>query len=170
MLRDKRILAVDPYSSGFGYAILEGPEKLVDWGLKAGDDNRECLHKAGRLILRYGPDLLVVEDTDARGCQRRPRAIRLIRSLLTLAASRQVQARRISLRSVRRCFDNGEKPVKQRIALALVERFPELEPFYSPRKRGEGEDRLAIFDAVALGCACYARSRKWPFLIHHPNA
>lgn len=170
MLNDKRLLSIDPCGEGFGYAIFEGPEKLLDWGLKAGSDNRECLRKAARLIRRYRPEVLVVEDTDARGCRRRPRAIRLIRSLLTLAASRSLLTRRISHRFVRSCFTEGEEPVKSEIALALVQRFPELGPYYSLRKRGEGEDRLAIFDAAAFAYACYARSLKSLLPLSHDDA
>ena len=36
-----RILAIAPSSRGFGFAVLEGQEKLVDWGVKSikGDKN-----------------------------------------------------------------------------------------------------------------------------------
>lgn len=29
----KRVLAIDPNSRGFGFAVLEGPDRLIDWGV-----------------------------------------------------------------------------------------------------------------------------------------
>jgi hypothetical protein len=31
---EKRVLAIDPTHRGFGYVILEGPERLIDWGTR----------------------------------------------------------------------------------------------------------------------------------------
>jgi hypothetical protein len=32
--KDIRVLAIDPSTRGFGFAILEGPNQLIDWGVK----------------------------------------------------------------------------------------------------------------------------------------
>jgi len=29
-----RVLAIDPSTRGFGFAVLEGPSRLIDWGVK----------------------------------------------------------------------------------------------------------------------------------------
>ena len=75
----KRVLAIDPITKGFGFAVLEGPEILVDWGVKhaSGDlnhRNRRCLEEVLKLIARYQPDVLVVEHTGVKSCRRRRRA------------------------------------------------------------------------------------------------
>ena len=65
-------LAIDPITWGYGFAILDGPQDLIDWDLQ-GTSRREeprerwCLRQIGVLIDRYGPDRIVVEDClDAR--------------------------------------------------------------------------------------------------------
>ena len=30
----KRVVAIDPITKGFGFAVLDGPKLLVDWGLR----------------------------------------------------------------------------------------------------------------------------------------
>ena len=32
--KNQRVLAIDPYSNGFGFAVLEGPKRLIDYGIK----------------------------------------------------------------------------------------------------------------------------------------
>ncbi len=60
----KRVLAIDPTTKGFGFAVMEGPEKLIDWGVKGvrGSKNSECLRLISGLIDQYQPDVIVVED------------------------------------------------------------------------------------------------------------
>jgi len=31
---ERRVLAVDPLSRGVGFAVLEGNDNLIDWGIK----------------------------------------------------------------------------------------------------------------------------------------
>ncbi len=31
---DERVLAIDPNSRGFGFAVLEGGARLIDWGIR----------------------------------------------------------------------------------------------------------------------------------------
>ena len=160
----KRILAIDPTSKGFGFAVLEGPTGLIDWGVRhaSEDKNRRSLEKVSELIARYQPDVLVVERTTAKGCRRRLRARRLIESLLILVRDRRLRARRVSRRSVQRCFSQEGSATKRQVAVALALRFPELEPHLPPvRKITMSEDeRMSIFDAVAFGYTSYESLRR----------
>jgi hypothetical protein len=166
----KRVLAIDPTSKGFGFAVLEGPRRLVDWGVKHASGNGKCLKQAASLIERYRPEALVVERTDANGCRRRLRVRQLIKELLVLARKRQLRARRIPRRTVLRYFAKSGLATKRQIAVALSIRFPELEPYLPPeRKPWMSEDeRMGIFDAVAFGLAFYEslrRERRTPSLL-----
>ena len=163
----KRVLAIDPISKGFGFAILESPTALTDWGVKhaSGDRdhrNRKCLEQVSKLIARYQPEVLVVERSTAKGCRRRLRARQLIEGLLALALAHGLRSKRISRRSVQRCFSPEGFATKRQIAVALAVRFPELEPHLPPnRKCHMSEDeRMSIFDAVAFGYASYASWRR----------
>ena len=163
-LEATRILAIDPTTKGFGFAVLEGPEVLVDWGVKHArvDRNAKCLQQARELIDRYQPEVLVVEDTAVKGSRRCPRVAQLIEYLLSMAAGRDLRTRLISRLQVQRCFSKNGSATKRQVAVAIAWRFPELEPHLPPvRKCHMSEDeRMSIFDALAFGYASYASWRR----------
>ena len=149
-----RVLALDPTSKGFGFVVLEGLDLLIDWGVRHAAENRNhrCLAQAAVLIERYRPDVLVVERTGVKGSRRRPRARRLIKSLCNLAKYRHLRPRRVSRRSVQLCFATTAPATKREVAVALAQRFPELESRLPRiRERWMSEDeRTSIFDAAAF--------------------
>lgn len=162
----QRVLAIDPTSHGFGFAVLEGSGALIDWGIKGcrRNKNERCRSEALKLIVHYDPDVLVVEHTGAKGCQRRARVRRLIVSLCTLAKRRHLLVRRIPRRSVQRCFAVTRMATKREVADAIARRFPELAPYLPPvwdrlAKRLHADDsedeRMAIFDAVGFAMTFY---------------
>lgn len=153
----RRVLAIDPTSKGLGFAVLEVPDGLVDWGVKHASGNGACLQRAAALIARYKPDVLVVERTDVSGCRRRRRVRQLVEDLLALARERDLRIRRISRRAVQRRFSAGGPATKRQVAVALSERFPELVP-HLPRERKpwmSEDERMGIFDAVAFAVASF---------------
>jgi hypothetical protein len=158
----KRVLAIDPTSKGFGFALLEGSDRLIDWGVKHAKGNEKCLQRVAELIARYQPDVLVVERTDANGCRRRQRASQLIEDLLALAIKCGLRTRRISRRTMLRFFTRSGFATKRQVAVALSLRFRELDRCLPPeRKPWMNEDeRISIFDAVAFGCAFYELLRR----------
>jgi RNase H-fold protein (predicted Holliday junction resolvase) len=87
---EKRVLAIDPASRGFGFAILEGPPLLIDWGVKntTRDKKAKSLALTQHLIKRYQPDLLVLEDFACKGSRRRKRIRDLIAAIQKLAQRR----------------------------------------------------------------------------------
>ncbi len=85
--KQNRILSIDPSTRGFGFAILEGPESLIDWGAKQvkANKNQRCLMLVEDLIERYRQDVVVVEDYDDKGCRRSPRVQDLLKGIIDLA-------------------------------------------------------------------------------------
>lgn len=153
--REPRVLSIDPTSRGFGYAVLEGPARLVDWGVTEGTraDNRDAARRVDALLARYDPDNLVLEDTDARQSRRRTRVRRLLVDLMEVAQERRIQVKNVSREAVRSMFASAEARNKEQIADAITAHFPELARWRPPiRKPWMSEDgRMAIFDAVAFG-------------------
>ena len=49
--KDIRVLAIDPSTRGFGYAVLEGPNRLIDWAVK------ETKVDKTRMTLKFVADL-----------------------------------------------------------------------------------------------------------------
>ena len=153
-LKQKRILGIDPSTRGFGFAILEGPGSLIDWGVKhvRGNKNERCLMLAEDLIERYQPDLVVVEDCADKHCRRAQRVRELIESILKLAKGRSIKTRSFSRQAMRAAFSQFGAVTKHQIATAIAKHFPELAARMPPFRKPwmSEDDRMSIFDAVAL--------------------
>ena len=150
-----RILAIAPSSRGFGYAVLEEQEKLVDWGVKCvqGDKNAGSLAKVEKLIAQYEPLVLVLEDTTTSDSRRAPRIRELSRRIIIMASSRNVGVALFSRQRVVQRFFHKAPGTKHALAKILARRFPEELGFRLPLERRPwmSEDyRMDIFDAVAL--------------------
>jgi Holliday junction resolvasome RuvABC endonuclease subunit len=153
--KHNRILAIAPSTRGFGFALLEGQETLVDWGVKQvkGDKNAQCLVRVEELISLYQPDLIVLESTGAKNSRRAPRIRDLTQKIIALAATRNVRAKMFMREQVRRVFFADGKGTKQALAEILAKRFPEdLSSRVPPKRRPwmSEDGRMDIFDAVAL--------------------
>src|SRR5687768_11125324 len=93
--KQKRALAIDPTTRGMGFAILEGAESLVDWGVKhaEGDKNDGCLEHVSRLIKRFRPDIIVIEDV--AGSRRGSRVNQLLGMAAKLCTEQGIAVRRV---------------------------------------------------------------------------
>jgi len=152
--KDIRVLAIDPSTRGFGFAVLEGPNRLIDWGVKETktDNKKKSLKLIEDLIDRYQPSVIVVEDYAGRGSRRCQRIQELIDEISKLALKRKVRVRSFSRVKVKQAFAESGA-TKYSIALAIANRLPELAPRLPRfRKPWMSEDyRMSIFDAVAFG-------------------
>jgi Holliday junction resolvasome RuvABC endonuclease subunit len=158
------VLAIDPSTRGFGFAILEGPNRLIDWGVKETkiDKQRKSLNLIEDLIERYQPSVIVVEDYAGKGSRRCRRIERLINDISKLASKRKIRVRSFSRIKVKQAFSECGASNKQEIATAIASRFPELAPRLPRfRKPWMSEDyRMSIFDAVALALAFFILQRE----------
>jgi Holliday junction resolvasome RuvABC endonuclease subunit len=152
---EKRVLAIDPGTRGFGYAVFEGPNRLIDWAVKEtkADKNRRALKAIGDLIERYQPSVIVVEDYAAKGSRRCHRIQTLIDAISTLASKRNIKVKGFSREKIKQELSETGAVNKYEIAIAIAKRFPELAPRLPRfRKPWMSEDyRMSIFDAVAFG-------------------
>jgi RNase H-fold protein (predicted Holliday junction resolvase) len=158
--KDIRVLAIDPSTRGFGFAVLEGPNRLIDWGVKETKKNKNArsLKLIEDLIDRYQPNLIVVEDYAGKGSRRCRRIQGLINDISKLAMTRKVKVRSVSRLKVKQVFSESDASNKYEIALDIAKRFPELAPRLPRfRKPWMSEDyRMSIFDAVALGLTFFS--------------
>ena len=150
--RTTRVLAIDPTYRGFGYAIFEGPESLVVWGVKyaSGDLNVQRIAQFERIIASYEPDILVIEDCEAQGNRRRKTARTFLELAAAFAAKQHIGVEPVARKTVLKTF--GSATTKYRVAVMLAEHFHELrERLPRERKPWQSEDeRMSIFDAVAF--------------------
>ena len=122
--------------------------ELVDWGTWG--KRRDELETFDRLLKRFRPDVVVLEDADAPLSERRARMKRVLRMMAKHAAEARVGVRTASRYAVRRAwFERGRKN-KHEVGAALAAIFPEME-IVVPRKRKAwtSEDaRAGICDAL----------------------
>lgn len=152
--KNTRVLAIDPSTRGFGYAVLEGTERLIDWGVKEtrADKSKRALNSVPDLIEIYQPQTLAVEDYTGNGSRRCERIVELIAAVSKHVLKRNIRVKSFSRAQIKQAFAESAAPNKFEIAIAIAKRFPELEPRLPRfRKPWMSEDyRMSIFDAVAF--------------------
>jgi GNAT superfamily N-acetyltransferase len=151
-----RLLAIEPTSRGFGYALIEVPDDvLIDSGVhhvRQVDMTEHSLPIVAGLIRQFAPNIVVVEDTLHARCRRRGRGRELIEAIVAYAESLDVAVGRVSSRSVRAHYAELGAKNKDAIAKLIVSRFPELRSVLPP-PRGlwrPKNARMTIFDSVAF--------------------
>src|SRR5437867_791532 len=154
-LENQRVLAVDPYDQGLGFAVLEGPEELIDWGLKHAEDRSGACYTEflAKLIRRYEPDLLITEDGARQGSSRRLRSRLTLRRIERFAKRHRVRVRTYSRAAVEDTFALiGVSKNKHQIATLIANWYPELLPrLPGPQKPWTGDNRsMNVFDAVSF--------------------
>ena len=162
--KEIRVLAIDPSTRGFGFAVLEGPHRLIDWGVKETkvDKKRRSLKLIDDLIEQYQPRVIVVEDYAGKGSRRCPRIQGLINDISRLASKKKIRVRRFSRAKVKRVFSESGASNKYEIAMAITNCFTELAPRLPRfRKPWMSEDyRMSIFDAVGLSLTFFTLHNK----------
>ena len=151
-MKHLRVLAVDPTTKGFAYALLEGSTELLDWGMAQARVNGDghSIRRIKAFLGRYEPELIVLEGGE--DSRRGARAKRFLAKVETLARESGIEVRRVSRTQVREIF-KPSGTTKHEIALEVSRRFPHLAPRL-PRKRKpwmSEDERMSIFDAVSFG-------------------
>jgi hypothetical protein len=146
-----RTLAIDPTTSGFGFVVLEGSERLVDWGLGRLERPDDSLFekRIEKLLDRVAPQVLVLEDME--DSRRGERAIAWARLAQMCATKRGIKVERISRAEVSERFASSGKS-RWEVGLAISCFFPELAPSLPKKRRiWESEDRrMTIFTAASF--------------------
>lgn len=154
--RYRRLLSIDPSVAGFGFVVIEGGDRLVDWGVARiwSRNDQEFLARIEAMIDRYRPALVVLEDrTESK---RRSRTLQRLRLAAAYCATRRIPVGFVSRRSVRQAFGESGR-TKHEIATAIVMEFPELGTRLPiVRKPWMPEDeQMNIFDALSFVVALH---------------
>lgn len=164
MIQNKnvRVLAIAPLSRGLGYAVMEGPDKLVAYGNKAilRDKNAGALAWVNRFMQFYQPDVLVLPNVTAADTRRAARIITLHRQIVAWAGKKNVKVRLVSVTQVRTHLLRDSKGTKFAVAQMLASKYPtELGLRLPPKRRPwmSEDPRMDIFDAVSLAVAFWER-------------
>ncbi len=150
------VLSIYPSTRGFAFVLFEGPESPFDWGVKEIKEkhkNAKALDEIKKLIDRYRPEVLVIEDSTSGESRRTSRIRKLYRMLSHLASVEYVDLVRYTRTQVRECFGFVGASSKYEIAKAIAIQIPAFAHRMPPfRKPWMSEDpRQNLFDAAALG-------------------
>jgi hypothetical protein len=155
------IMAFDARRAIFGYALFEGPMRLLDWGrgaIAASATSDTALitgsKHIGRILDLCHPDMIVVRYAPS-GQTSREGDGSTFKAILREAATRQIPVNALSRDEVRVALQVRREISKHEINCLLAELFPELRPRLPPKRRvWQSERRVtAMFDAVATGVA-----------------
>lgn len=157
--RHRRVLGIAPSSRGVGFAVMEGKDTLVDWGIKLvkGNRNERSLANVADLLALYEPDTIAMEDPKSKGCRRASRIEVLIKEISELAEHENVRVKLFARRELRRGFFPTGLGTKQALAELLATRFSKELGKRTPRKRKlwmSQDSRMDMFDAVGLAVRC----------------
>lgn len=157
------VLAIYPFSRGFAFVYFEGPESPFDWGVKEIKEKRrnaKTFAAIKKLIDRYRPAMLVIENTANGGSRRSSRIRKLYRMLVHLAAAEYIDVYRCERRDAERFFASIGATRKHEVARAIAAQIPAFAHRLPPlRKAWVGEDpRQSLFDAVALALVYYRQT------------
>jgi hypothetical protein len=160
---EKRVLALDVHPRSFGFVVFEGPNRMLDWGVRSfrTGANAVKIPAGGKILVlldEFRPSAVVIRE---RLTGRTAKQTRMLMIVERRARSRRILVRRISRRTVNRAFVGFERN-KHEVASALARKFPALASRLPPRRKcWQSEDyRMGIFDAAALGVAYFAQFEK----------
>ena len=158
-----RTLVLYPTRRGIAFALFNAPLSLSDWGTKRASGvtkDADAMHAAKKLIERYKPDVLVMEDMQGRGSRRVSRIRRLNGAIARHGVRQGIDIAAYSRTAIRDAFAVVGASQKHDINCAIVALIPALSA-YQPRKRRAWDDESAaqgVFDAVSLGLTFFANT------------
>ena len=155
---NKLVLGIHPTSRGYGWALLGGPNLILDWGIASAKARRSArsLTRFKRLLAKYHPHAVVFEEFEGCVARRAARIQALSRAMIREARLKKSGAFVYSRAEVRAEFPGAT--TRYEIAQGVAERLPPLRRRMPPvRKPWMSEDeRQCIFDAAALALTHYA--------------
>jgi len=158
-LEHKRVLALDLRPRSFGYVVFEGPDQLLDWGVKIFRDLAGRPVPAGKkfapLLAEFQPSIVLLK-TNVWQRVRRKSHLEDVLDTIQHEGQDRVAVRLISPERILRIFPGGVHN-KDELAARVATRIPALAWKLPPRRKyGYREQyRMSIFDAAALALAYY---------------
>ena len=167
-----RILALALRSRRFGFAIFEGPNRLLDWGVglyarKSDLGGAASGKRVASLLDLFSPSVVVMGRTRLQKFRNGFDFGPALRSIRREASIRAIPACLMTRATVRKIFRPLHAKSKHEIATMLAQVFPEILWMLPPKRKiwQSEHPRMAMFDAVALGFAYWQRDDN-----HDPRA
>lgn len=159
VIKNKRILAIDPGTRYIGIAVLDGTQ-LAYYGVKSlprRKSQHEVLKEARKIIRSliddFKPMALVVEKTFFANDRNGTLLNAFADEIGKIGRRNRLSVRALAANTVRKIVCKDGTATKQEVAKAIVSLFPELSPYLSSDRRWKERFYYNMFDAVALGVA-----------------
>jgi Holliday junction resolvasome RuvABC endonuclease subunit len=157
-----RVLAVDPTSKGFGFAVIEADLLLVDYGVARvwSARLRELIDRTYSFVEKYRPVMIILPRISSAKARERTRA-----KVAAVAAHLRLHHHTVVMlpRDVVLKTFEPSGTTKHEIAIAIAKAYPELTSRL-PRKRRpwmSEDESMNIFDAVALALTVLSNPRHY---------
>ena len=161
-----------------GVAFLVGPdliradvEHVREPGMTPYEVDRKAERVIGHWIARYQPEILAVEATFFAQSKRSRQLKRLMKTITALGRRTKLSVRLYPPAPVRRLICRNGRPTRLSAARVIAtDYFPWLFPYYEKEsKKSWWRKRYwtGMFDAIAVGLACYRESAE---ARHHHQA
>jgi hypothetical protein len=162
----KRILALEIRRHRFGFAVLEGRKRLLEYGAGSYTSRSSILPFLNRIIATFKPEMIVVRRLRQRNLSDRRATVEALKQVRTVAEERAIPIENITNDEVRLAFQQDAPRNKDGIAAAVAKIFPELRwKLPKVRKPWMSESyHMIMFDAVAS--AITIRMRHETKMIH----
>jgi hypothetical protein len=157
----ERVLALEVRPKKYGFVVLEGPDVLLDWGIRS--YRNEQIVRSGRfdsLLQSYAPHCVVIR-LRRHHSQKAAEAVRnAITEISDDMGRHSIKTRFISWTTIRRIFERRGCKNKHQIHSLLAEWFDEISWKLPARRRPWQSERpnTLLFDALATGVAFFVRS------------
>lgn len=160
--QQKRVLALEIRTRKLGFAVLEGPTILLDWGMRSFDretaeDKCQISDRLSPLLAFHQPLVLVVGVRNYHSPMLNRTFRRSLHTVRSEAKRMSVRLRVLPVDQMRAHFATKGLITKHDIAARLAMQFEELS-WKLPRRRKSyhSESRaMLVFDALAIGIAFF---------------
>lgn len=160
----KRLLALEVRASRLGFAVLEGPARLLDWGVRSfGEQDKEVrpavLDRIITLTAFHSPSTIVVRTRRYHSGVERRRFVAILAAIRAETKKTATKFCVITTRQVRDHFALTGHFNKHDIAASLANQFEELSWKLPHRRKAYQSEppAMLVFDALANGVAFVER-------------
>jgi hypothetical protein len=155
MKKDMTIfLSLFPNTRGLGYACIETPQTLVDYGVATIQpvSNEKSFARAKKLIDFFRPTVILIRDNDDPVKHRSQRIQTLAAMIAKYAKTQNIPVHHYSRTQIRDVFEINGMKSKHAISRLIVQWFPELEPRLPKYRRASMNEgyNTGVFDAISL--------------------
>src|SRR5258708_3724101 len=172
-LNIKRVLALDLRPRSFGFVVFEGPDQLLDWGVKIfrdlGGHEVPARERLALLLHEFDPAIVLLKSSVWTQQSTKPQLTSILDAIRREGKDR-IAVRLISPQRIRRLFPLDLRN-KDDLASRVAARFPDLAWKLPPRRKCWNREhyRMSIFDAAALGTAYFEKTRRSDPILQHPH-